>query len=52
MFIDAALECTPYKPVGYGDAGEVWYIDIDASKANLQEAGEMFHDTMEEDDGT
>ena len=52
MFIDATLECIPYKPVGYGDAGEVIYINIDSSKANLQEAGELLHDTMEEDDGT
>lgn len=52
MFIDATLECVPYKPVGYGDAGEVWYIDIDSSKADLQEAGELLHNTMEEDDGT
>lgn len=51
MFIDATLECVPYKPVGYGDAGEVLYINIDSSKADLQEAGEMIHDTMEEDDG-
>ena len=48
MFIDATLECIPYKPVGYGDAGEVWCIDIDSSKADLQEAGEILHKTMEE----
>ena len=52
MFIDATLECIPYKPVGYEDAGEVICINIDSSKADLQEAGEFLHDTMEEDNGS
>lgn len=50
VFVDATLECIPYKPIGYGDAGEVWYIDIDSNKENLHEIGEMLHNTIEGED--
>ena len=50
MTVDATLECLPFKPIGLKKATNALWIDIDSNKENLQEIGEMLHNTIEGED--